>query len=346
MAKKKSGRKEWKVYFNGNFRGHEKGERCSREIPVGKTFFWGKEKWLVPSVYTSPAGLVVDFCVEVAPERIQAFMEKWDLQNGEAPMCEEEEWRQMEAENPLEIPAFPQVILNGRELPEAHGCSVVWNPCIPEEMSGQEARAFSMEEAEEFLEHYGCDPLKGWVFKRYAFGWATKRKPVFRDVRIKLEREPDCFAGKHFTAEKPGQEIVFFHPVTGVEHTLTVKKLTQERLDKMPFDDSVEWPEHYVKMEYTLSPDLPDMEFTVQDCGRGDSPRTVRKKAAAVEIIGGAHGPTSIFLAGKNIEDNHAAFSAVHFEPVDMVEWRMTFHIKMMKDIVVSSGICMSKYTH
>lgn len=45
MSEMKNKRKEWKVYFSGNLWGHEKGEQCGREIPVGKMFRWGEEKW-------------------------------------------------------------------------------------------------------------------------------------------------------------------------------------------------------------------------------------------------------------------------------------------------------------
>lgn len=336
MSEMKNKRKEWKVYFSGNLWGHEKGERCGREIPVGKTFRWGEEKWLVPSVYSTSSGLVMDFCVEIEPDHIRTFMKKWNLWDGEPEVLEENEQNQMEAENPLNLSVFPKVYLNERELLEDHGCSVTWNPCIPEiSRSREEARAYSVPEAEQFLEHYGYDSSKGWIFKRYAFRWGTKRKPAFREMKIKLKREPDCFLGKHFTVESPGQEIVFSHPITGITHTLTVIGFTQEKLEEVSFDDDMEWPQYYSRLEYALSPELPAGEFTVQDCDRGDSPRQNQKKAAAITVIGGTSGPTSVFIAGECKRSAHTAFSSLHFKAADTVEWRMVFHVKMAEDIVV-----------
>ena len=322
--------KEWKVYFSGNFWGHEKGERRSKEIPVGKSFLWGGQKWLVPSIYTSEAGLAVDFCVEIAPERIRAFMDKWNFWEGETAAYEDAEYRQIEAENPLLVGIHPQAAVNGRELMNVRGCSVGWNPYI------QEKNISDMEVAGEVLEHYGCDASKGWVFIRSTFRWATKRKPVIRDIRIKLEREPEYFAGRRFTAEEPGQKIVFTHPVTGTQHTLTVADIGQETLDNVPFEGDMEWPTHCVRMGYTLSPDLPGMEIFVQDCGVGDSPRPGRKKASALGVIGGANGATALFLAGKGEKNIHTAFSSMYFEAADTIEWRITFHIKRLEDITVS----------
>jgi len=329
-------KKEWKVYFSGSLWRHEKGERCGREIPVGKSFLWGEEQWLVPSVYVTSSGLVIDFCVQVEPERIRAFLKKWNLWDEEPQAPDEEAWRQMEAENPLAVGIFPKVYVNGRELPEDHSCSVTWNPCLPEIPRNEEAKeagAHSVQEAEEFLEHYGCDASKGWIFKRHAFYWATKRKPMLQNLSLCLKREPVYFAGGRFRTEKPGQKITFSHPVTGGQYTMTVTSVTKEKLEDVSFDDTMEWPQHYCKLEYTLSPELPEGEFVVQDCGSGDAPRPKRKKAAAVAVIGGACGPVSVFLAGGSRKSAHAAFSSLHFKPVDAVEWRMAFYVKMQDEL-------------
>ena len=70
---------EWKVTYDGGF--WDNCGRAGKEIPVGKTFSWGDEVWYLPAVYACGKGLVVDFCVEVAPERVKAFIDKWDLEH-------------------------------------------------------------------------------------------------------------------------------------------------------------------------------------------------------------------------------------------------------------------------
>lgn len=322
--------KEWKVYFSGNFWGHEKGERKSREIPVGKSFLWEGEKWTLPSVYTSGKGLVADFCVEAAPERIRAFMDKWDLWDDvEAAAYGEAERLQIEAENPLAVEIRPQVICNGRALAHDRGCAVAWNPWL------SECAPWSMEEAKEVLEHYGCDASKGWVFLRHAFRWETRRKPKLRSLQVKLEREPQYFSGIRFCPEKNGEKVSFLHPVTGMRHTLTVLGVSQGKLDHSGFADGWEWPEHYMQMQYTLSPDLPEEEFYVRDCCGGDAPRQKERRAAALGIIGGADGPTAVFIAGKEGLGAHQAYSSLYFEEPASTEWRMEFRVKMREDITV-----------
>ena len=59
------------------------------------------------------------------------------------------------------------------------------------------------------------------------------------------------------------------------------------------------------------------------------------KAAAAISIIGGADGPTSVIM-GQSAPKLHAACSSLRFEPiVDDVEWRVVFSEKLMDDVDV-----------
>ena len=52
------------------------------------------------------------------------------------------------------------------------------------------------------------------------------------------------------------------------------------------------------------------------------------KAAAAVSIIGGADGPTTITVGVPDQKSIHVACSALHFEPVDEdIEWRIEFSV-------------------
>ena len=54
VEKEQTGDRDWKVTFEGGFYG-QRGRR-GIEIPVGKTFSWGKEIWHVPAVYQCGKG--------------------------------------------------------------------------------------------------------------------------------------------------------------------------------------------------------------------------------------------------------------------------------------------------
>ena len=322
---------QWKVYYNGNFWGHgNRREKPGTEIPVNRELIWGHETWRIPSVYACGAGLVVDFCVRIKPEQIQAFLNQWyDPEQNEEEA--HKEWGLTAAENPLNVDIQPYVVLNGKELSGSHMCAVSWNPCLPENCSNDP-------EAQMVLEHYGCDPTYGWVFLRAAFAWATKRRPVIHSLSLTLKQNPVPFPGLQFTADKLGQRIDIVHPITGQKHVLTVIDCVQDTFPEQHLsDDSYEWPRCYTQMTYTLSPDLSDQEFSLRDCEQGDSPRPKKQKSchgvAAVSVIGGADGPTAIFICGRAEKRQHTAYSSMHFEPAASVKWRSTFYEKMRADI-------------
>ena len=86
-------------------------------------------------------------------------------------------------------------------------------------------------------------------------------------------------------------------------------------------------------MVYTLVPEISRRNFEIRDCLNNDEPR----RNPIFDIIGGADGPTAIFtsLLTRNTSQN-AALSALHFEPVDDIEWKVIFREKPMEDIEVN----------
>lgn len=327
---------EWKVYFDGNFWGHHGRERAGKEISLHKQFVWAHEVWHIPAIYTCSQGLIVDFCVQVPAERIRSFMEKQNLslENNDSDFTAEQR-TQIRAENPLNINIITEVVLNGTVLSTSHSCGVSWNPCFPED-NGLESRSV--------IRHYGLDPASGWAIRRAAFPWKTKRKPQIKSLSVTLRQEPVAMPGPHFHVSAPGEPIEFTHPTTGLEQTLTVQEYEQREIPPEHFaDQNQEFPTHYTVMSYTLSPDLPDNAFSVTDCVDSDHPRQKHinpnepqaVSSIFVAIIGGADGPTAINFGGSGQGKLRTACSALHFEPVDVVEWRMVFYEKRREDVSV-----------
>ena len=77
------GKSEFKVYYGGSFWGRPRGRRPSRPLPAGQSFDWLGRRWRLAGLYAGGAGLTADFCVEIAPESIRAFWDKWGLWGGE-----------------------------------------------------------------------------------------------------------------------------------------------------------------------------------------------------------------------------------------------------------------------
>lgn len=328
--------KEWKVYYEGSFWGRGKG-RAGKEIRIDKHFVWGEESWQVPAAYACTKGLVVDFCVEIAPERVQAFMDKWQLSQLDGEPISHQMQEQMDRENPLNVEFRPLVIVNGKPLRASTGCSVCWIPqsCLPE----GERREL---EAEVCLAHYGLNENRAWVLHRWSFPWGMVRKSDVQSIQVKLERERTAFEGIHFCTPKAGERIPFIHPVSGVEHILTVLSVEPETIDlKARLHEEYALPTHCMVMTYRLEPELPESSFRLEDCVESDHLRWRQQEhdahgASAFGIIGGADGPTAIFVSGKGASNGHTAISSLHFEPPKEVEWRMIFYEKMLEDTEIT----------
>lgn len=329
---------EYKVTYDGGFwqnKGH-----AGKEIKVNREFRWGNEKWRIPSVYICGKGLVVDFCKEADPEEIKAYIDKWDRISEEGDSYTREQMEQMQSENPLSIEFQSEIILNGKRLQEHHGCGIFWLPpnCLKEEEEADQ-------DAKRVLEHYGLDLSRGWSVFRQTFLWATKRPPVMKSLVVNMEQNPMRLSGIHFQSPSVGDQIRFTHPATGIEHTLHVHEYKEEELDAKCFgDEDMEYPTHYTAMTYTISPDIEEQSFLIQDYGEGDQPRRKSLRAdelgeaaaCSVAVIGGADGPTAIFVAKGNSEKMRVACSSLYFEKKSEIEWQMLFYKKMMEDIGVT----------
>ena len=45
--------KKYKVFYQGSLYGHFGRDRAGKEIAVNKSFTWGGEEWLVPSMFAA-----------------------------------------------------------------------------------------------------------------------------------------------------------------------------------------------------------------------------------------------------------------------------------------------------
>lgn len=333
---------EWKVYFEGSFWGHQGTEHAGEEIPIGAQFEWAGYHWLIPAVYACSRGLVVDFCMRVEAGEIRAFMEKWNL-TAENDSCENdtrEQQMELELDNPLCLPFNPQLELNGKKLRTSHGCSVTYNPCLPDGM-GMELKA------KWAAEQYGLDTSCGWVISRSAFPWNTRRRPDIKTLALTMEQQSFSIPGPHFEANAPGEVFHFVHPVSRTAYTLTVQELKPQTLPSDSFGSNRwRYPTHYLAMRYTLSPETSE-QITVSACDDGDRP--IEREAAeppfapavqadaCVGVIGSADEPTVFLLGGRARDTCSTACSALHFEPVPHdIAWRLTFYEKKFDDVTVT----------
>ncbi len=215
--------------------------------------------------------------------------------------------------------------VNGKDLRESQGTGNIWT------------REYRPEEMQDVLTHYGITLDKCLLWRRISFPWATNAKPSVKSIELKLEPRPAVIEGERFSVTESGQRIEFIHPVTNTAHTLTVCEYEREVLShERQFSGGYENPAHYVKMTYTLEPELSGNRFTVSDTRQSDAPK---KSASSVRTY---DFESSIVLtvpvSGKNETAStiRSACSALTFEPQEKVEWQMIFREKPADDMQVS----------
>jgi len=328
---------EWAVYYDHGFWNRNAKGKPGEEIVINKSFSWGDEVWHIPAVYSCSKGLVVDFCVEIKPEKVKTFIDKWypTLEKDEKLTNEARE--QMDQENPMEIGFRPCLFLNGKEIIAKHGTSISWIPesCLPDGLIREI-------ESKEIIKHYGLDATQAWSFHRWSCPWATKKKPEIKSITLKLERDLVTIQGTHFKNPSIGDVITFVHPIHNTEHKITVLGYEKQEFSGRGFmHEEYEFPTLHTAMTYTLEPELPGRNFGVRDCVDNEQPRRKPRNQfepqasydACIAIIGGADGPTAVFASAGQTLEQHCALSALRFEYADDIEWKIVFREKMMEDI-------------
>ncbi len=311
----------WAVRFDEGFCSSGSRRRPGQEISLNTAFSWGGWTWRIPAIYVCAQGLVIELCRRIEPHVLQAFIEKWNLQDGDRPLTPEEETL-CEAENPLVFDMQAALTLGGQTLRPTHGRGLCHNPCTPREADPA---------VHAVLAHYQLDARFGWAFTRLAFPWAGPKRPACLE-EMSLTLTPDLISlpGPSFSLSVPGESLRFDDP-DGRTHTLTLHALSEQTLERGAMLSAYELPTHFVRMTYTIDPELPNKTFRLTDAEPGNAPilraPSGESESASIGIIGGANGPTTVFLStpASQSPSLHVACSALRFEKRVAIRWRITF---------------------
>lgn len=198
--------KKYKVFYQGSLYGHFGRDRAGKEIEINKSFLWGDESWLVPSVYVCGKGLVADMFKKVSIESFREFIEKFGLdENSDCDGFSDEQQAEIEAENPLNSGIFASIQFGGRKSDMEFSSSDCWNPLFPD----------SGDAAEALLDRYGLDKSFCWLAVRMSIPWRGRKPKKSDSLTLQLRAEKIPVPGAHFKANRPGDKTEFINPVTG-----------------------------------------------------------------------------------------------------------------------------------
>ena len=313
----------WQVFFEASFSPKPDGRRPGRELPLNRTFLWDGASCRIPSVYLCEEGLVLDVLLQADTDAVKAWIERWGLtpETETGDLSPEQEMR-IQNENPLHRDFSPAVCLNGQRFKFAEGCSFVWLSLFPEHADSDWAAV---------RDHYRLDPACCWAVHRFTF-----RSPVQRmeSLSVTLTPEKIELPGPHFTAAAPGDTIRFTGPA-GTAHTLTVQCCEKQTLAQSQNDGWI-YPQHFVALDYTVTPPLSREEFKVVDSSHGDQARKGSYVGAGpsgvIGIIGAAHAVA--LLTPQDVEVMTAA-SSLYFDPPEQIEWRIVFRVHQHSEITL-----------
>lgn len=316
--------KKYKVFYQGSLYGHFGRDRAGKEIAVNKSFTWGGEEWLVPSVYFCGKGLVADMFKKVSVDSFREFIEKFGLdENSDCDGFSDEQQAEIEAENPLNSDIFASIQFGGRKSDMEFSSSDCWNPLFPD--SGDAAKAL--------LDRYGLDKSFCWFAVRMSIPWRGRKPKKSDSLTLQLRAEKIPVPGAHFKANRPGDRTEFTNPATGKTHILTVTDIKRQSLAQFPHIGKDE-PKFFTLLRVDISPEISKDALLITDCAEGDRTHkgALPRNASAIGIIGGADGPTVIT---SEYESGHTACSSMHFEPEYEPDWCMVFYNKPKEDIEI-----------
>lgn len=320
-----------KVYYSGNFWGHTKGEHAGKEQSIQKEFQWGKLKGRIPSIYVCAAGIVIDFCFHITKEEMETFMKRWNITE-EYRQFSEEEQELINRENPCNINFSSVLQINGKEQIAHESCGVCWIPNFEHGKAEQELASY-----------YGCDMNEYWYFTRVKFPWLTKYKTPIKSLGITLIAEKVKYTITDFVT-RPNMEpfdVTFTHPATNKEYQINVLSCENEEMPvRHIMDETYQLPRYCHNMMYEIIPELSMEEIRITDCKKSDAPVKLSQNCdgnpSSVTIIGGADGPTAIFVAGKTKVHKKIACSGLHYEPQLETKWKVDCFVKEQEDITIS----------
>ena len=284
---------KWEVGFGTGFADYCEKGHAGQEMPINRTFAWEDEKWCVPAIYLCENGIVVDTYMEIEPDRIDAFMEKWGGVDPETLSAEDQMLRDLD--DPLSLEVIGSLVVNKHEMPRRQTIYLEWNPRT--ENSWQSRRT---------LEHYKLNREKGYLFRREFFLRRGSNPPI-NTMELRLFAEPISIPGQRFVAPKPGESITITDQ-WGKDHRLTVTSLTREALDPNFLSNH---PCCYTRMGFNL--DISKEMFTILDCDPGDP------VDSGISAQRNANFPVKTPMVG------HWAVSSLRYTPADKITWRIVF---------------------
>ena len=277
--------------------------------PAGETrCVYGGYAFYVPLPQVSSEGVILDLYMEVPKETFQKFWDRYGSFAGrEADMTRQQEEAAVR-ENPLQFSVRPELFCGARALRMQRSRS----SCRMPQALAEELEAAHASEPELIP---GLNPESAWKITRCLFAWPDGKPSAASRPSWTLRLSADTVtvpAGPVLSAAAGCRPFSLDvpHPVSGQRYRIQVLQVHGERMDLSPeslpdFLRGARIPSCITVLDCRITPRLPKGESlalcSLRDADTPEWPqRPGFQGAASIGVIGGADGPTSVFIAGRS----------------------------------------------
>ena len=295
-----------KVYYSASLWDRPRGKAGTRQV-LNWSFNHLGRKRIIPCVYRFSKGIVFDIITPLEEEELKAFAKRAEEINEEE--LNKNQRRQLEQEHPYKEVSIAEIWINGEKV--RGGYSGTGSIQMPFLRSSEELKSIK-KAYKRNLGHTNC-----FACQRFCVPYPKEEKSrmgIRRKERGEIIRRLKLVTGEEqrfYPIEQEFQlseldrkkEIKFKHPTTAIEHTLYFQ-----------IEESFELPEQAMLGEkfyatsatYEIAPPFNKKERLAFDSTLSYTRKATHayapQSASSIGIIGGASGPTSIFLARKGEE--------------------------------------------
>lgn len=293
-----------KVYYDSSLWCERRG-LCGFPQRVNWQFEHRGVKRFIPVVYRFSKGIVFDVITIIDENRVNEFFEKYEAIENQLTSIQK---RCAEQEHPYKAVPIKEILINEKQSGNYSSSGTVSIPWLQK----SDDLSFLRKAYSSILSDVSCFACERFCvpyFKTNSI--AQKLMNFFRlnsvkNVKISTYPMQKFFPlDIHFQilVEEKQNEISFKHPVTGITHTLYYQDV---EFVEMPLGENGNRRFYVTQSLYEISPELPHGD-TLQFNSSIQFSKTLEDNfsptaASSIGIIGGADGPTAIFVSAKDKE--------------------------------------------
>lgn len=310
-----------RVYYNSSIWGKGKGSFGFPQRTNWKFEFMGTKRY-IPVIYHFPKGIVFDIITILDEIKLRKFFEKYKAVEEKLTPIQK---RCVKQEHPYQAVCVKEIWINGKKAEGGYSSSssmsIPWVQQNDDLIPIQKAYAAILKDETCFACERFCVPYHkedSKIQKLLCFLRISRVKkmklstyPVKRFLPLDI----------HFSVNEKQKEFCFTHPITGIKHTLYFQ---DGEFIEFPFKSANKL--YSMQLMYEIEPALPEgdtLEFdsSIQYSELSDD-KFSATSASSIGIIGGAYGPTSIFILSDENEGIHklplySCFSVPSFQKED-----------------------------